>query len=89
MPRQKVIPVEPRILIVRTQRVMLSVDELVHRVEKLERGFGKHDENFHKVFTVLRKLVAPPDPANREMGFHVREDEVKYRAKPRKKPGAK
>ena len=66
----------------------LSVDELAHRVEELERGFGKHDDDFAKVFAALRQLLAPPDPANREMGFHVREDEVPYRAKLRKKPRA-
>ena len=69
----------------RLRQMALSVDELVHRVEELERGLGRHDEDFEEVFATLRKLIAPPDPPDREMGFHVREDEAVYHAKPRRK----
>ena len=69
----------------RLRQMALSVDELVHRVEELERGLGRHNDDFAKVFAALRQLIAPPDPQNREMGFHVREDAAPYRAKPRRK----
>ena len=72
----------------RLRQMALSVDELVHRVEELERGLGRHDEDFEEVFATLRKLIAPPDPPDREMGFHVREDEAVYHAKPRRKKAA-
>ena len=72
----------------RLRQMALSVDELVHRVEELERGLGRHDEDFAKVFAALRQLITPPDPPNREMGFHVREDEAAYHAKPRRKKTA-
>ena len=72
----------------RLREMALSVDELVHRVEELERGLGRHDEDFDEVFATLRKLIAPPDPPDREMGFHVREDEAVYHAKPRRKKTA-
>ena len=69
----------------RLRQMALSVDELVHRVEELERGLGRHDEDFEEVFATLRKLIAPPDPPDREMGFHVQEDDAVYHAKPRRK----
>ena len=69
----------------RLRQMALSVDELVHRVEELERGLGKHSDDFTKVFAALRKLIAPPDPPDREMGFHMREDSPPYPAKPRVK----
>ena len=72
----------------RLRQMALSVDELVHRVEELERGLGRHDEDFEEVFATLRKLIAPPDPPDREMGFHVREGEAVYHAKPRRKKAA-
>ena len=72
----------------RLRQMALSVDELAHRVEELERGFGKHGEDFAKVFAALRQLIAPPNPPDREMGFHVREDEAVYHAKPRRKKTA-
>lgn len=72
----------------RLRQMALSVDELVHRVEELERGLGRHDEDFEEVFATLRKLIAPPDPPDRELGFHVREDEAVYHAKPRRKKTA-
>ena len=57
---------------VRLRQMALSVDELAHRVEELERGFGKHSADIRKIFDTLRKLLYPPDPPNREIGFHVR-----------------
>ena len=72
----------------RLRQMALSVDELVHRVEELELGLGRHDEDFQKVFAALRTLIAPPDPPEREMGFHVREDEAVYHTKPRRKKTA-
>ena len=72
----------------RLRQMALSVDELVHRVEELERGLGRHSEDFTKVFAALRKLIAPPDPPNREMGFHMREDPPPYPARPRKRARA-
>ena len=56
---------------VRLRQMALSVDELAHRVEDLERSLSRHGEDIDVIFAKLRELLHPPAPG-REMGFHVR-----------------
>ena len=57
---------------VRLRQMALSVEELALRVERLERGLSDRSEDIREIFDTLRKLMQPPDPPGREMGFHVR-----------------
>jgi hypothetical protein len=41
---------------------------------------GKHDEEITAILEAIRQLMAPPEKARREIGFHVRERAGRYRA---------
>jgi hypothetical protein len=56
---------------VKLRRMVLSIEELSHKVAALERGFSKHGEQFDVVFDAIRQLLAPPDPPRKRIGFHA------------------
>jgi hypothetical protein len=53
-------------------RAMLAThQELVRRLDDLERKFEKHDTELHYVFEAIRELMAPePVPEKRRIGFN-------------------
>lgn len=62
--------VEVNIAIMRTfvqlRRLMDSNRELARKIEGLEK---KYDEQFAVVFDAIKRLIAPPDPPKRQIGF--------------------
>ena len=62
--------VEVNIAIMRTfvqlRRLMDSHRELARTIEGLEK---KYDEQFAVVFEAIKRLIAPPDPPKRQIGF--------------------
>lgn len=55
---------------IRLRRMVLSVDELAHKVAALERGYKQHGEQFDVVFKAIRQLMAPPpEPPRKKIGF--------------------
>jgi len=71
-PRAVAVNVEIMRAFVRMRRMLLSVDELARKVEALERKAVAHDQDLQAVFKALKQLIAPPQPARREIGFHAR-----------------
>lgn len=66
---------------VRLREMLLSNADLARKLADLER---RYDVQFKAVFDAIRELMAPPPaPPKTEIGFHVKEDAVPYRAKPR------
>jgi len=62
-------------------RQMLNVNrELALKFSVLEHRVGKHDEEIAAILEAIRQLMAPPEKARREIGFHVRERAGRYRA---------
>lgn len=57
------------------RRMLADNKALSVRLDELER---KYDAQFKVVFDALRKLIAPPDPPKRPIGFHVREKQSPY-----------
>jgi hypothetical protein len=57
------------------RRMLADNKALAQRLAELER---KYDAQFKVVFDALRKLIAPPDPPKRPIGFHVREKQSPY-----------
>jgi len=57
------------------RRMLADNKALAQRLDELER---KYDVQFKVVFDALRKLIAPPDPPKRPIGFGVREPKVPY-----------
>lgn len=65
-------------------RQMLDVNrELAGKFSKLERRVDKHDEDIAAILEAIRQLMAPPEKACREIGFHVREKVPRYRVRRR------
>ena len=54
---------------IRLRQMALSVDELAHKVDTLERGFRQHGEQFQVVFDALRQLLNPAEEPRRQIGF--------------------
>ena len=83
------IAVEASVRIVRTfvrmRELIVASLELSRRLEQVEARMDKTDENLSALFAAIRQLLdAPPSSADREMGFHIREDEPVRYGKPRK-----
>ena len=53
---------------VRLRAMALSYMELARKVEALEQ---KYDSQFKAVFDAIRKLMEPPEPSRRPVGFQV------------------
>jgi hypothetical protein len=62
--------VEVNIAIMRTfvqlRKLMDSNRDLARKIEALEK---KYDEQFSVVFEAIKRLIAPPDPPKRQIGF--------------------
>jgi hypothetical protein len=66
---------------VRLRELLLSNADLARKLAELE---AKYDAQFKVVFDAIRQLMAPPPaPPKPEIGFHVKEDAVPYRARTR------
>jgi hypothetical protein len=57
------------------RRMLADNKELARRLDLLEK---KYDAQFKVVFDALRKLITPPDPPKRPIGFGVRESKTPY-----------
>jgi hypothetical protein len=54
---------------------------LARKFAELEKRVGKHDEEIGAIIDAIRQLMAPPEKAKREIGFHVRETAPRYRTR--------
>src|ERR1700732_3874308 len=55
--------------------------KLARKFSKLERHVSNQDEAMAGIFKAPRQLTAPPQKPRREIGFHVREKEPRYRVR--------
>ena len=64
---------------VELRRVAGSFRELQERLDQMELDIGarlsEHDEQLRQIFDALKRLIAPPPPVKRPVGFRVREDD--------------
>lgn len=60
---------------VQIRRLLADNKALAQRLSELER---KYDAQFKVVFDALRKLIAPPDPPQRPIGFRVGVGKIPY-----------
>jgi hypothetical protein len=65
---------------VRLRQLLASNAELARKLEVLER---KYDDQFKVVFDAIRRLMSPPAKPKREIGFHVKYDDAKPKARKR------
>ena len=63
---------------VRLRQLLSSNAELARKLESLEQ---KYDAQFKVVFDAIRQLMSPPARPKREIGFHVKYDDAKPKAR--------
>jgi hypothetical protein len=68
---------------VKLRRMLYTNRELAQKFSELERRVGKQDEDIAAILEAIRQLMAPPEKARREIGFHVREQAHRYRVRRR------
>jgi phage regulator Rha-like protein len=54
---------------VHLRQMLATNQDLARKIEALERKVGKHDADLQAVLSVLQKLLQPPEPAKRPIGF--------------------
>jgi phage regulator Rha-like protein len=59
---------------VKLREVMATHKDLAHKIEALERKYKEHDEELQVVFKAIRKLLEPPAPPKRRIGFRHPDD---------------
>ena len=71
---------------VQLRQVLGSHAELARKLAELEKKIEGHDTAIRSLFEAIRQLMAPPAVEPKpEIGFHVKEDAIPYRAKPGKR----
>ena len=65
---------------VRLREVLATHRNLARKLAAIK---AEYDGEFHKIWQVIRQLIAPPDPPRRRIGF-LQEEKGKYHFKPRK-----
>jgi hypothetical protein len=68
---------------VKLRQILETNREIAKKFSELEQRVGKHDEEIDATLEAIRQLMAPPDRARREIGFHMREKAPRYRARKR------
>src|SRR5438093_1764988 len=69
---------------VRLREMVAANVQLAAKLKELEQRLDSHDEAIANVFAAIKQLLGPPEPPKkREIGFHVREQPGRYRAKRR------
>jgi hypothetical protein len=71
-PRAVAVNVEIMRAFVRMRHLLVSVDQLAHKVDAIERKALAHDDNLQTVFKALKQLMALPRRPRREIGFHAK-----------------
>ena len=65
---------------VKLRQMLASNAELSRKLDTMEK---KYDAQFKVVFDAIRQLMSPPEKPKREIGFHVKPDDDKPKAKKR------
>ncbi len=63
---------------VRLRQFLATHKELADKLTELERRLVTHDKHIQAIFDAIRRLMAPPDPQRRRIGFQVKEKRARY-----------
>jgi len=68
---------------VQLRQVLGSHAELARKLRELEQRIEGHDTAIRSLFDAIRQLMEPsnPEQPTKEIGFHVKEQSVRYRIK--------
>ena len=64
---------------VRLRETLSLHKELAHKLAELEHSIESHDESIRTLFEAIRQLMTPPEKPQKGIGFHIKEDSVRYR----------
>ena len=53
----------------RMREMLLTHKDILLELEKIEHRLSGHDEQIERIFGYLKKLLSPPDPPRRKIGF--------------------
>jgi hypothetical protein len=70
---------------VKLRETLESNRKVARKLAELEKQVGKHDQEIAAIIDAIRQLMAPPEKPRREIGFHVREQTPRYRARSRRR----
>jgi len=59
---------------VKLREILLTHKELADKLAQLERKIEKHNEEIKTIFDAIRKLMAPPEKPQRQIGFRIVEN---------------
>ena len=54
---------------VKLRKMVSAHKELVHKLKELENKVEKHDKEIISIFEAIRRLMTPPEPPKRRIGF--------------------
>jgi hypothetical protein len=57
--------------------------QLAGKLKDFEKRLDSHDQAIVNLFVTLKRLLEPQPKTKREIGFHVRERQARYRTKKR------
>lgn len=77
-PRAIEVNIEIMRAFVRLRSILSGHKDLTKKLAKLERRISVHDEDIQAIFDAIRRLMTPPDPKTRKIGFLVRERPASY-----------
>jgi phage regulator Rha-like protein len=63
---------------VRLRQMVLTHKEMMAKLAELERNVASHDTHIKTLFEAIRRLMSPPEPKKRKIGFLVKERAAKY-----------
>jgi hypothetical protein len=63
---------------VKLREVLSAHRDLAEKLAELERRVANHDEGIETLFDAIRRLMAPPEPTRKQIGFQVRERSSRY-----------
>jgi len=66
---------------VRLREALETNRKLARKFTELESRVGKHDSGIAAIIDAIRQLMAPPQKAPCEIGFHIHESAPRYRTR--------
>jgi hypothetical protein len=57
---------------VRLREILSTHEDLMHKLEDLERKYEAHDIQIRGIFEAIRQIMSPEPKPNRRIGFDVK-----------------
>lgn len=69
---------------IKQRELLMAQSDVLKKLAQMDAKLLQHDDALRVIWQELQPLLSPPpEPPKPEIGFHVKEDAPRYRAKPR------